>query len=159
MNTISTPIGNENQLISHQYLSPKWTGIPPNDKKRQCQRRIDLSLLCWRKISQRCLVNSRLANSWGGDFWNNFLRERRRVVSNYEQAKFMRKGRGAANNFRRCFAFLLIFAENVDFPCCYFSPKLKITRTVDTTIKKELTLFARWVPLPPSQGSREKVRP
>ena len=86
------------------------------------------------------------------EFWKNFLRERLRVVSNYEQAKFTRKARGA-NNFRRCsrFAFLLIFAERVDFSCCYFSPKLKITRTLGTTVQKGLTLLARWQPLPPSQ--------
>ena len=59
-----------------------------------------------------------------------------RVVSNYERAKFTRKARGA-NNFRLSprFACLLIFAERVDSSCCYFPPKLKITRTLSTTVQ------------------------
>ena len=58
--------------------------------------------------------------------WTNFLRERLGLVSNYEQAKFTRKARGA-NKFWRCphFASLLIFAERLDSSSCYFSPQIK----------------------------------
>ena len=98
-----------------------------------------------RKISQRCRVNSRwirlvwLIREVG--IWKNFLRNRMRVVSNYERAKFTRKARGA-NNFRRSprFACLLIFAERVDSSCCYFPPKWKITRTLSTTVQFRKTI-------------------
>lgn len=70
--------------------------------------------------------------------WKNFLRDWRRIVSNYERAKFTREARVTI----RRFACLLIFAQRVDFSPCYLSPKLKITDNLGTGFQKGMALFA-----------------
>ena len=90
----------------------------------------------------------------------NFVRERLRVVSDYERAKLTRKARGA-NNLRRYprFACLLIFAGRMDSACYYFHHKLKITRTLATTAQEGLAPFARCQPPPLPKETKKEVRP
>ena len=81
-----------------------------------------------------------MANSCGGNrIWRNFLRDRLRVVSNYERSKVTRKASGA-NNFRRGFLPLLFFTEIKDYPHSRHdsSKRTGYIREVSTPLLKEV---------------------